>query len=90
MGLCFDFGAVLEGHPNVLFAVDGDVVRHRQSVCFQELCQRLPAPQVLQVCFDLMLSSYALGSDFTLRLALHDKLADASAVTLSCSEFPNN
>ena len=25
MGLCFDLGAVLEGHPDVLFAVNGDV-----------------------------------------------------------------
>ena len=26
MGLCFDLGTVLEGHPDVLFAVDGDEV----------------------------------------------------------------
>ena len=56
MGLCFDLGTVLEGHPDVLFAVDGDVVHHRQPVCFPELRQRLPAPQVFQVCFDLVLS----------------------------------
>ncbi len=62
MGLCFDFGAVLDGHPDVLFAVDGDVVHHRQPVCFTELRQRFPAPQVFQVCFDLVLSGHALGN----------------------------
>ena len=62
MGLCLDFGAVLEGHPDVLFAVDGDVVHHRQPVCFPELRQRLPATQVLQVGFDLVLSGHALGN----------------------------
>ena len=31
VGLCFDFGAVLEGHPDVLLSVNGDVVHHRQS-----------------------------------------------------------
>ena len=62
MGLCFDFGTVLEGHPDVLFAVDGDVVHHRQPVGFPELRQRLPAPQVFQVRFDLVLSGCALGN----------------------------
>ena len=62
MGLCFDLGTVLEGPPDVLFAVDGDVVHHRQPVCFPELRQRLPAPQVFQVCFDLVLSGHALGN----------------------------
>ena len=61
MGLCFDFGTVLEGHPDVLFAVDGDVVHHRQPVGFPELRQRLPAPQVFQVRFDLVLSGHAFG-----------------------------
>ena len=58
MGLCFDLVTVLEGHPNVVLAVDGDVVHHRQPVCFPELRQRLPAPQVFQVCFDLVLSGH--------------------------------
>ena len=31
VGLCFDFGAVLEGHPDVVLSVNGDVVHHRQS-----------------------------------------------------------
>ena len=62
MGLCFDLGTVLEGHPDVLFAVDGDVVHHRQPVCFPELRQRLPAPQFLQIGFDLVLSCHALGN----------------------------
>ena len=62
MGLCFDLGAVLEGHPDVFFAVNGDVVHHRQPVCFPELRQRLPAPQVLQVGLDLALSGHALGN----------------------------
>ena len=62
MGLCFDLGTVLEGHPDVLFAVDGDVVHHRQPVCFPELRQRLPAPQLFQVGFDLVLSGHALGN----------------------------
>ena len=30
MGLCLDLGTVLEGHPDVLFAEDSDVVHHRQ------------------------------------------------------------
>ena len=62
IGLCLDFGAVLEGHPDVVLAVNGDVVHHRQPVCFPELRQRLPAPQVFQVCFDLVLSGHALGN----------------------------
>lgn len=62
MRLCFDFGAVLEGHPDVLFAVDGDVVHHRQPVCFPELRRWFPAPQVFKVCFDLVLSGHALGN----------------------------
>lgn len=62
MGLCFDLGAVLEGHPDVFFAVDGDVVHHRQPVGFPELRQRLPALQVLQVGFDLVLPGHALGN----------------------------
>ena len=62
MGLCLDLGAVLEGHPDVVLSVNGDVVHHRQPVCFPELRQRLPAPQVLQVGFDLVLSCHALGN----------------------------
>ena len=62
MGLCLDLGAILEGHPDVVLAVNGDVVHHRQPVCFPELRQRLPAPQVFQVCFDLVLSGHALGN----------------------------
>ena len=62
MGLCFDLGTVLEGHPDVLFAEDSDVVHHRQSVGFPELRQRLPAPQLLQVGFDLVSSGRALGN----------------------------
>ena len=62
MGLCFDLSTVLEGHPDVLFAVDGDVIDHRQPVCFPEFRQRLPVPQLLQVGFDLMLSGHALGN----------------------------
>ena len=62
VGLCFDFSAVLEGHPDVVLSVNGDVVHHRQPVCFPELRQRLPTPQVLQVGFDLVLASHALGN----------------------------
>ena len=62
MGLCLDFGAVLEGHPDVVLAVNGDVVHHRQPVCFPELRQRLPAPQLFQVGFDLVLPGRALGN----------------------------
>ena len=61
MRLCFDLGAILEGHPDVHFAVDGDEIDHRQPVGFPELRQRLPAPQVFQVCFDLVLSGHAFG-----------------------------
>ena len=62
MGLCFDLVTVLEGHPDVVLAVNGDVIHHRQPVCFPELRQRLPAPQVLQVGFDLVLPGHALGN----------------------------
>ena len=62
MGVCFDLGAVLEGHQDVFFAVAGTVIDHRQPVCFPELRQRLPAPQVFQVGFDLVLSGHALGN----------------------------
>ena len=74
MGLCFDFGAVLEGHLDVLFAVDGDVVHHRQPVCFPELRQRLPAPQLFQVGFDLVHSARALYPDCSLA-DLYDEVA---------------
>ena len=60
--LCFDLGAILEGHPDVVLAVNGDVIHHRQPVCFPELRQRLPAPQFLQIGFDLVLSCRALGN----------------------------
>lgn len=62
MGLCLDLGAILEGHPDVVLAVNGDVIHHRQPVCFPELRQRLPAPQFLQIGFDLVLSCHALGN----------------------------
>ena len=62
MGLCLDLGAVLEGHSDVFFAVNGDVVHHRQPVCFPELRQRLPVPQLIQIGFDLVLSCHALGN----------------------------
>lgn len=62
MGLCLDFGAILEGYPDVVLAVNGDVIHHRQPVCFPELRQRLPAPQFLQIGFDLVLSCHALGN----------------------------
>ena len=62
MGLCLDLGAVLEGHPDVILAVNGDVIDHRQPVCFPKLRQRLPALQVLQVGFDMVLSDHALGN----------------------------
>jgi hypothetical protein len=31
VGLCFDFGAVLEGHPDVVLSVNGDVVHLRPN-----------------------------------------------------------
>ena len=61
MGLCFNLGAILKGHPNVVLAVNGDVVHHRQPIGIPELRQRLPAPQLLQVGFDLMLSGHVLA-----------------------------
>lgn len=60
--LCFDLGAVPEGHPDVVLAVNGDVVHHRQPVGFPELRQRLPAPQLFQVGFILVPSARALGN----------------------------
>ena len=65
MGLCLDLGAVLEGHPDVFFAVNGDVIDHRQPVYFPELRQRLPAPQLFQVGFDLVPSCRALGNQIS-------------------------
>ena len=62
MSLCFDLGSVLEGHPDVVLAVKGDVVHHRQPVCFPELRQRLPVSQLFQVGFDLVPSGRALGN----------------------------
>lgn len=47
MRLCFEFGAVLEGHPDVILAVNGDVVDHHQSVDFPEFPQRLQIPKLL-------------------------------------------
>ncbi len=47
MGLCFDLGTVLEGYADVLFAVNGNVIDHRQPVGIPELRQGLPAPQLL-------------------------------------------
>lgn len=61
MGLCFDLGAVLEGHPDVLFAVNGDVIDHHQPVSIPELRQRLPASQLIQVGFDLMFAGGTPG-----------------------------
>ena len=62
MGLCFDFGAVLEAYPDIFFALNGDVIDHRQPVGIPELRQRLPAPQLLQVGFDLVPSGCVLGN----------------------------
>ena len=62
VGLCFDLGAVLEGHPDVVLAVNGDVVHHRQPVCFPEFRQQLPASQLLQIGFNLVPSGCALGN----------------------------
>ena len=41
MGLCFNLGAVLKGHPDIVLAVNGDVVHHRQPVCFPEFRQKI-------------------------------------------------
>lgn len=62
MGLCFDFGAILEGHPDVLLAVNGDVVDHCQPVGIPELRQRFPVSQLLQIGFNLVPSYHALGN----------------------------
>ena len=62
VGLCFDLGAVLEGHPDVFLAVDCDEIDHRQPVGFPELRQRLPASKLLQIGFDPVLSGCALGN----------------------------
>ena len=62
MGLCLDLCAILEGYAYVLFAVNGDVIDHRQPVGITELRQRLPASQLVQVGFDLVPSGCALGN----------------------------
>ena len=41
MGLCFNLGAILEGRSDVVLAVNGDVVHHRQPVCFPEFRQKI-------------------------------------------------
>ena len=65
MGLCFDLGAVLEGHSDVILVVNGDVVHHCQPVCFPELRQRLSVSQLFQVGFDLVPSCRALGNQIS-------------------------
>ena len=62
MDLCLDLGAVLEGHPDIVLAVNGDVVHHRKPVGIPKLRQRLPIPQLPQGGFDLVLSGCALGN----------------------------
>ena len=43
MGLCFDFGAIFECHTDVILAVNGEVIHHRQPVSFQEkIAKALP------------------------------------------------
>jgi hypothetical protein len=34
MGLCFDLGAVLEGHPDVVLSVNGDVFSLQRKFFF--------------------------------------------------------
>ena len=62
VGLCFDLGAVLEGHPDVFFAVNGDVIDHCQPVGIPELRQRFLVSQLIQVGFDLMFAGFPLGN----------------------------
>lgn len=62
MGLCFDFSAVFESHADVLFAVYGYVINHRQPVGIPELRQRITVSQFVQVGFDLVLASFSLGN----------------------------
>ena len=62
MGLCLDFGAILEGHTDIVLAVDRDEIDHCQPVGISELREQLPAPQLLQVSFDLVPSGCALGN----------------------------
>ena len=57
-----DLSAVFQSHPDIVLVVDRDVINHRQPVSVPELCQRLSAPQVFQVRFDLVLSCRALGN----------------------------
>lgn len=57
-----DLSAVFQSHPDIALVVDRDVIDHRQPVSVPELCQRLSAPQVFQVRFDLVLSGHALGN----------------------------
>ena len=62
MELCLDLGAVLEGHPDVVLAVNRDVIDHRQPVGIPELRQRYPVPKLLQVRFNLIYSGCVLGN----------------------------
>ena len=62
MGLCFDLGAVLDGYADVLFAVDGDVIDHRQPVGIPKFRQRLPTSQPIQVGFNKVLPGFPLGN----------------------------
>lgn len=84
MGLCLDLGAVLEGHPDVVFAVNGDVVHHRQPVSFTEFRQQLPASQILQIGFNLVPSGCALGNQVCdLGVSDLDLIEPSYALTLS-------
>ena len=62
VGLYFNLGAVLEGHPDIILVVDRDVVNHRQPVVIPEFRQGFPIPKFLQVGFNLMPPGCALGN----------------------------
>lgn len=47
MGLCFDFGAILEGHLDVVFVVDRDGIDHRQPARISELRQGVSVPEFI-------------------------------------------
>ena len=59
--LCFNLGAVLEGHADVVFAVDCHVVDHRKPILIAEGFKWLPFSQFPEVQFYLLPAGCPLG-----------------------------
>ena len=62
MGLCFDLGTILEGYADVLYAVNSDVIDHRQPIGIHELRQRFLVTQLIKVTYNQVLAGFPLGN----------------------------